>query len=418
VCLASGKTAAEGTFAVAAGTREHADAFTARTGLAIEDTRLATRIFEIDSRPGDEVLLREAARGLPLVVRRGTDVIVACDVAATQTFYVTDSKRPIYTYIPGFNIQKVPAAIRRPVSNLAQAVRRPKQVNVVDKYSTLPLTSFESVLFFLNTVLANGATDAGPLRWPTGQRAVFVSLHDVDTSGFLRRRERDPLLRIEQKHGIKSTWFVPTGLLRRGKATVDFLLESGNEVGWHGHSHDHRLPFPPYADRRVEILRTSCLSGPENYPTGMRTPRLLKSNYLFELLERRCPALCYDTSVLHGIAPYYLWLNGRQSSILEIPTTVPTDILVYNQLRGVSRARRADMILKAQIARTQKLAAAGGLISIVTHPEKDLSERPDFLDAYDQYLAFIKGQPDIWFATAGELFKYWTGRQVQAAVPA
>jgi hypothetical protein len=201
---------------------------------------------------------------------------------------------------------------------------------------------------------------------------------------------------------------MPTDFLKGNEKAVDFLLQSGNEVGWHGHNHDHRLPFKPFAEQRVQILKHSWLCQPENFPTGMRTPKLLKSNYLYDLLEQSCPPLCYDTSFLQGIVPYYLWLNGRQSNILEIPTTVPTDILLYNQLHGIPRARRSEMILEAQIARTQKLLDIGGIISIVTHPEKGLTERPDFLDVYDQYLSFIKGCPDVWFATAGELFRYWT----------
>jgi hypothetical protein len=141
----------------------------------------------------------------------------------------------------------------------------------------------------------------------------------------------------------------------------------------------------------------------------MRSPKLMKSNYLFDLLERSCPALCYDTSFSQGIVPYYLWVNGRQSKILEIPITVPTDIGVYNKLHGIPRPHRSEAILKAQIARTKGLLEVGGVISIVTHPEKDLTERPEFLDIYDQYLFYIKSCPEIWFATAGELFRYWTG---------
>jgi hypothetical protein len=147
----------------------------------------------------------------------------------------------------------------------------------------------------------------------------------------------------------------------------------------------------------------------------MRLPKLLKSNYLFELLERSCPALCYDTSFLRGIAPHRLWLNGRESRILEIPTTVPTDIRVYNELRTTPRVRRAEAMLKAQVARTEQLIEAGALISIVTHPEKALTERPDFLDLYDQYLSYIRQRTDIWFTTAGELFTYWTSGRVAAA---
>jgi peptidoglycan/xylan/chitin deacetylase (PgdA/CDA1 family) len=408
VGLATGRVAAEGVFRVTPASRELGDEFAARTGVAFEECQLATRIFDVDLRPGDDVVLRESVKGLPLVVRRGNDLIVACDLAATQTFYITDSKRPIYTYIPGFNIHKVPAGIRRRVSNLVKSLQTPPHIDVVSKYAKLPLTSFEVLTLFVDGLLGGSVADSRPFHWPSGKRAVFVSLHDVDTGGFLRRREADPLFKLEQKHGIRSTWFVPTGLLRQDRNVLDFLVESGHEVGWHGYNHDHRLPFKPFADKRVQLLKRSYFARPENFPTGMRTPRLLKSNHLYRVLERDCPALRYDTSVLQGIAPYYLWLDGRPSSILEIPTTVPTDILVYNQLRGVPSSKRGEIMLAAQIARTTKLLEAGGLISIVTHPETDLSERPDFLEVFDEYLGYVKSQPDIWFATAGELYKYWT----------
>jgi peptidoglycan/xylan/chitin deacetylase (PgdA/CDA1 family) len=265
------------------------------------------------------------------------------------------------------------------------------------------------VILLLNKILAREpGHETRAFQWPHGKSAAFVSLHDVDTAGLLRRGEGDPLFRLEQKHKIRSTWFVLTRPLKGREGAIDFLLQSGNEVGWHGYNHDHRLPFDPFATQRVEMLKNSFLAEPKHFPMGMRCPKLLKSNHLFGLLERSCPALCYDSSFLQGIVPYYLWLNGKPSKILEIPTTVPTDIGVYSELRSIPSSRRFEAILEAQIARTKRLLEVGGLISIVTHPEKDLTERPEFLDVYERYLVYIKNCPDIWFATAGELFKYWT----------
>jgi len=379
------------------------------TGAASEEFLLSTYIFDFRLQSGDQVLVRAAENNLPLIVCRDDEVIVNFDIGATQAFRFEDSKRPIYTYIPGFNIQKIPEALRRPLSNFVQSLASPRNIDVIGKYRRLPLTSFEFVILLLNKILARSlGYKTGVFQWPEGKRAVFISLHDVDTRGFFQRRERDPLFQLEQKYQIHATWFMPIKFLKGKEKAMDFLWQSGNEVGWHGYNHDHRLPFKPYADQRVQILRNSWLCAPENFPTGMRTPKLLKSNYLFDLLERSCPALRYDTSFLQGIVPYYLWVDGRQSKILEIPTTIPTDILLYNQLYGIPRSRRSATVLEAQIARTKKLLEVGGIISIVTHPEKGLTERPDFLDVYDQYLSFIKSCPDIWFATAGELFRYWT----------
>ena len=408
------RTFTEGVFRPSITLKELSEEFTETVGLPSEEFPLSTRIFEFDQQPSDQVIVHAAENGLPLIIRRDREVIVNFDIRATQAFRFVDSRRPVYTYIPGFNISKISARIRRPVSNFVHSLHSPCNGDVVDDYRKLPLTSFEVVVLLLNKVLSKAGGETRAFQWPLGKQAVFISLHDVDTGGFFRRKERDPLFRVEEKHQIKATWFAPTVYLK-GQEVVDFLLQSGHEVGWHDHSHDHRLSFKPFADRRVDILNRSFLAGIGSHPVGMRTPKLMKSNHLYEVLDRGCPAVQYDTSFLRGIVPYRLWLNGIESRILEIPTTVPTDILVYNKLKGLPRARKFETILRAQIARTRKLIKVGGVISIVTHPEKDLSERPELLDVYDQYLSFIKSCPNIWFTTAGELFKFWTGGGLQKA---
>jgi peptidoglycan/xylan/chitin deacetylase (PgdA/CDA1 family) len=409
----SGKASAEGTVRATIVSRELTEEFARVAGAAAEAFPVAMRIFALDLRPSDDVVVRTVENGLPLVVRRGGEIIVNFDVQATQAFEFADSKRPIYTHIPGFNIQRIPAAMRRPLSNLVQSLSsRQRKNGGPEQYRRLPLTDFEFATLLLGCVLADGRAGGERLfQWPGGKNAAFVSLHDIDTPGFLRRRERDPLYQVERKHGVRATWFVPTAVLKDRKEAVDFLLESGNEVGWHGYNHDHRLPYRPFAEQRVAILKNSYFARPASFPIGMRTPRLLKSNHLFDVLDRSCPLLRYDTSFLRGIVPYHLWVNGRRSRILEIPTTVPTDIAVYNNLHEVPRSRRPEAILEVQIARTKHLLEIGGLISIVTHPEKDLTERPELLDVYDRYLAFVRSCPNVWFATAGEVFTHWTGER-------
>jgi peptidoglycan/xylan/chitin deacetylase (PgdA/CDA1 family) len=398
---------------------EVARRFLARAGDAVEHFSMSTRIGDLALRPGDDVALAALDGGAPLIIRRGDEVIVNFDLASAQAFRFEDSKRPIYTYVPGFNVQIVPEGVRRPISNALQALSARKSVSqdelaTVQRYRRLPLTSFELGVLLLHTILCSGEADGrGVFNWPFGMRAAFIALHDVDSVGLFKRRQNDPLFRTDVRHGIQGTWFIPTANLRRAGDSVDFLLEAGQEIGWHGHKHDHRDHVRPYADRAVTALCSSRLAT-TGQPVGMRLPKLLKSNALFELLEQRCPALRFDTSFLHGIVPYPLWVNGRQSSILEIPTTVPTDIRIHNELLGLNVARRCSAILKAQIARTEQLLEVGGLISIVTHPEKWLSERPELLEVYDQYLSYLRSRHDVWFTTAGKLFSYWSGAQTGA----
>ncbi len=389
-----------------------AEQFLNLTGHDASTCQFKTRVFDYTAALDDCVAVSDADSGLPLIVRSGADVIVNFDIGAARAYRFADSKRPVYTYLPWFNIQRVPEGLRRPVSNWVQGLRarhRNTDTDVVRRYQALPLTNFEFVVLLLNVMISDGRRHAdSPFRWPSGRRAAFVSFHDVDTPGFLKRGDRDALLRLEQKYDLRSTWFIPSKFVNRHQQSVDRLIAAGHEVGWHGHNHDHRDHVGRFAVIAVEAFGQSRLNRPSNFPIGMRAPRLLTSEHLFEQIERRSQLLQYDTSFCHGIVPYPLWLRNRQSTILEIPTTVPTDIRLYNEIRGVSQRDRLDLMLKAQIARTERIIEVGGLVSIVTHPESSLSERSDFLAMYDQYLAYVKSRTDVWFTTTGEVFKHWT----------
>ena len=124
--------------------------FVSLTGRAAQEFVFLTRLFEFELRKSDEVILQESAEnGFPLIVLRGGEVIVNFDILATQRFEWEDSKRPIYTHIPGFNIQRIPPVVRRPLSNLLQANHWLGDSDVIEKYRQLPLTGFEFVVLLL-----------------------------------------------------------------------------------------------------------------------------------------------------------------------------------------------------------------------------------------------------------------------------
>ena len=238
------RTVAEGVFRPRIVSRDLEEEMIEITGISAEKFPLFTRVFNFAVQENDSVVVQTVEGGLPLIVSRNNEVIVNFDIRATQAFRFGDSKRPIYTYIPGFNIQMVPAVVRRPLSIFIESVHSRRRGEDLLDYSRLPLTSFEFMILLLNKVLARDPrSETRAFQWPSGKSAVFLSLHDVDTDGLLHRGEADPLFRLEQKHKIRSTWFIPTGLLKGRKEAIDFLLRAGNEVGWHGHNHDHRLPL-------------------------------------------------------------------------------------------------------------------------------------------------------------------------------
>jgi hypothetical protein len=114
ICLPSpvrlnlGPVVAEGSIQAVFTSKKLSEEFANTSGASFENFSLSTRIFDFPLKQSDEVIVRTADRGLPLVVRRDRDTIVNFDIKATELFWFTDSPRPIYTYIPGFNIHAVP----------------------------------------------------------------------------------------------------------------------------------------------------------------------------------------------------------------------------------------------------------------------------------------------------------------------
>ena len=109
----STKTAAEVICQPTITSKELNDDLTEVTGVTSEKFTFSTRVYEFDLQDGDHVIVRETDKNLPLIVVREKEIIVNFDIWATQAFQFDDSKRPIYTYIPGFNIQMIPEGIRR-----------------------------------------------------------------------------------------------------------------------------------------------------------------------------------------------------------------------------------------------------------------------------------------------------------------
>ncbi len=287
-----GRTVAEGVVRPRIASKDLEEELNKITGASAEEFPLSTRVFNFALQENDSVLVQTVEEGLPLVVSRNNEVIVNFDIRATQAFRFGDSKRPIYTYFPGFNIQMIPAAIRRPLSIFVESVHSRRRREDLPNYSRLPLTSFEFVILLLNKALAREpGHETRAFQWPHGKSAAFLSLHDVDTGGLLRRGEGDPLFRLEQKHKIRSTWFVSTRPLKGREGAVDFLLQSGNEVGWHGYNHDHRLPFDPFASQRVEMLKNSFLAEPKTFPNGHAMPEAAEKQPPFRASRTILPCL-------------------------------------------------------------------------------------------------------------------------------
>jgi hypothetical protein len=236
--------------------------------------------------------------------------------------------------------------------------------------------------------------------WPDGRRFAVVVTHDVESSAGAENVQ--PLLELERRHGIVSSWNfvaedypIPAGLFDRVRA-------AGGEVGLHGVTHDGKL----FGDRQTfdaQLVKIHRYLHDWD-AVGFRSPGTRRNvDWMPEL------GCLYDSSFPDtdpfepqpggccSILPYFL------GDLVELPITLPQDHTLWEILRVRSIdvwRRKADWVI-----------AHHGLINVIIHPDYVID--PERLRLYDELLAYLRGQIDRdhgWHALPREVASWWKAR--------
>src|SRR6476620_5852438 len=148
------------------------------------------------------------------------------------------------------------------------------------------------------------------------------------------------LLKMFQRLGIKTTWFIPGHSIETFPNEMKAVAAAGHEIGIHGYSHEN--PIAMTREQETEILDRSIeliekVSG--RRPTGYVAPWWEFSQVTNEILLER--GIKYDHSLMHrDFEPYYVrvgdswkkidytkdaetWMEplvrGKETDLVEIP---------------------------------------------------------------------------------------------------
>jgi peptidoglycan/xylan/chitin deacetylase (PgdA/CDA1 family) len=127
------------------------------------------------------------------------------------------------------------------------------------------------------------------------------------------------VLNLLDRHGIKSTFFVPGFTAERYPESVKEIVRRGHEVAAHGYMHENlsELRSP---GTEVEIFRKSIgilerVAG--NRPVGFRAPHWeFTPNTVANLVRF---GFRYDSSFMNDEKPYVIESEGKSTGILELP---------------------------------------------------------------------------------------------------
>ena len=148
------------------------------------------------------------------------------------------------------------------------------------------------------------------------------------------------LLKLFERFGIKTTWFIPGHSIETFPEQMKAVAQAGHEIGIHGYSHENPISMTPEQEEAVLdkcIDLVTKLQGKR--PTGYVAPWWEFSAVSNELLLKK--GIKYDHSLMHhDFQPYYVrvgdswtkidyskkpesWMKplvrGRETDLIEIP---------------------------------------------------------------------------------------------------
>jgi len=236
------------------------------------------------------------------------------------------------------------------------------------------------------------------------------------------------LLKLFERFGIKTSWFVPGHSIETFPGQIQEVVAAGHEIGMHGYSHENPIAMTArqeedVMDRSIELITE--ISGKS--PTGYVAPWWEFSNITNELLLKK--GIKYDHSLMHhDFQPYRVrvgdswtkidfskeashWMKplvrGKETSLIEIPANwylddLPPMMFIKKSANshGFVNPRHIEEMWRDQfdwVYREYDYA----VFPITIHP--DVSGRPQVLLMLERLFEYISSHEGVRFVTMDEM---------------
>ena len=259
-----------------------------------------------------------------------------------------------------------------------------------------------------------------PRAWPNGSRVAVCLSFDVDNESYLLAAgQTSPttlsaadfgaqsglprILALLDKYQLPASFFIPAVSALLHPEMIPAIQKSGrHEIGVHGWIHES----PPAINDAAEEER--LLNQAIEYltkatgkrPIGYRAPGWAFSQYTMALIRKA--GFLYDSSLQAMDEPYEIVSNGQPTGMVELSIdwtltetpylgrggTMPSPELLYQLYK--------DEFDGAYDERT--------MFVLTLHPHVTGHRAP--IRHLDQFMAYMKSKPGVWFATCEQIARY------------
>jgi len=265
-----------------------------------------------------------------------------------------------------------------------------------------------------------------PKSWPGNARVAVCLSFDVDNESYLLAAgETAPtalsagdfgaqsglprILKMLDHYQVPATFFIPAVSALLHPEMIPAILKSGrNEIGVHGWIHES----PPrleageeerLMDQAIEYLTKAA----GKRPVGYRAPGWRFSSNTLNLLRKK--NFLYDSSLQAMDEPYEILSGGEPTGIVELAIDWTLTETPYLGPGGTMPLPQNLF----QLFREEFDGAYndGTLFVLTLHPHVSGHRAP--MKYLDEFVAYMKSKPGVWFATGAQIAEY-----VKSAQPA
>jgi peptidoglycan-N-acetylglucosamine deacetylase len=236
------------------------------------------------------------------------------------------------------------------------------------------------------------------------------------------------LLKLFERYGIKTTWFIPGHSVDTFPDEMKAVADAGHEIGVHGYSHENPIAMSPAQEEEVLlhcIDLVSSLSGQR--PTGYVAPWWEFSRVTNELLLKH--GIRYDHSLMHhDFQPYRVtegdtwtkidygkqaseWMKplvrGKATELIEIPANWYLDdlppmmfIKASPNSHGFVSPRDLGQMWIDQFDWVYR-EHENAIFTMTVHP--DVSGRPQVLLMHERIIEHINSHEGVRWVTFDEI---------------
>jgi len=282
-----------------------------------------------------------------------------------------------------------------------------------------PGTKFTDEQLRQSVELARVGRKLTPKRWPNDSRVAVCLSFDTDSEApLLRDGNTSPtslsasdfgaesgmprILAMLDRHNIPATFFMTAVDAMLHPDMLAAVLKSGrHEVGVHGWIHE----FPPrledgeeerLLDRAIAYLTKAT----GKRPVGYRAPSWAFSPSTLDLIQKK--GFLYDSSLQALDEPYEIVSRGKNTGIVELAidwTLTETPYLGQN-----GRMPSPELLYQLYKDEFDGAYQEGTLFVLTLHPYLSGHRAP--MRHLDQFVAYMKSKPGVWFATGEQVAAY------------